>query len=69
MSNDAQQIPTLPLGANEQIPQLGFGVFQVPPKERCRRATATSTRPLRTATRAASARRCTPPASIATRYS
>jgi 2,5-diketo-D-gluconate reductase A len=33
MSNDAEQIPTLPLGANEQIPQLGFGVFQVPPKE------------------------------------
>jgi 2,5-diketo-D-gluconate reductase A len=33
MSNDAQQIPTLALGANEQIPQLGFGVFQVPPKE------------------------------------
>jgi 2,5-diketo-D-gluconate reductase A len=33
MSNDAQQIPALPLGENEQIPQLGFGVFQVPPKE------------------------------------
>jgi 2,5-diketo-D-gluconate reductase A len=33
MSNDAQQIPALALGENEQIPQLGFGVFQVPPKE------------------------------------
>jgi 2,5-diketo-D-gluconate reductase A len=27
------QVPTLALGASEQIPQLGFGVFQVPPKE------------------------------------
>jgi 2,5-diketo-D-gluconate reductase A len=33
MSSPAQQIPTLALGAGEQIPQLGFGVFQVPPKE------------------------------------
>lgn len=33
MSAPADQIPTLALGANEQIPQLGFGVFQVPPKE------------------------------------
>jgi 2,5-diketo-D-gluconate reductase A len=33
MSSQAQQVPTLPLGENEQIPQLGYGVFQVPPKE------------------------------------
>lgn len=26
-------MPRLPLGPNEQIPQLGFGVFQVPAKE------------------------------------
>lgn len=26
-------VPVLPLAPNEQIPQLGFGVFQVPPKE------------------------------------
>ena len=33
MSSQADQIPSLPLGANEQIPQLGFGVFQVPLRE------------------------------------
>jgi 2,5-diketo-D-gluconate reductase A len=33
MSTQADQIPHLPLGPNEQIPQLGFGVFQVPPRE------------------------------------
>lgn len=33
MSSHARQIPTVPLGPGEQIPQLGFGVFQVPPKE------------------------------------
>ena len=33
MSTSAQQTPTLPIAPNEQIPQLGFGVFQVPPKE------------------------------------
>jgi 2,5-diketo-D-gluconate reductase A len=33
MSAPTEHIPTLPLGASEQIPQLGFGVFQVPPKE------------------------------------
>jgi 2,5-diketo-D-gluconate reductase A len=33
MSTHAQQIPQLPLAPEEQIPQLGFGVFQVPPKE------------------------------------
>jgi 2,5-diketo-D-gluconate reductase A len=34
MSSPArQQVPTLTLGAGERIPQLGYGVFQVPPKE------------------------------------
>lgn len=33
MSNDALQVPSLALGKNEQIPQLGFGVFQVPPQQ------------------------------------
>ena len=33
MASNAQQIPTLPLGTAEQIPQLGYGVFQVPRKE------------------------------------
>jgi 2,5-diketo-D-gluconate reductase A len=33
MSSQARQVPTLPLGESEQIPQLGYGVFQVPPKE------------------------------------
>jgi 2,5-diketo-D-gluconate reductase A len=33
MSSPARQIPTLPLGAGERIQQLGYGVFQVPPKE------------------------------------
>ncbi len=33
MESHAQQIPTIELGGGEQIPQLGFGVFQVPPKE------------------------------------
>jgi diketogulonate reductase-like aldo/keto reductase len=33
MSSPTDQIPNLSLGSNEQIPQLGFGVFQVPPKE------------------------------------
>jgi len=33
MSTQADQIPHLPLGPGEQIPQLGFGVFQVPPRE------------------------------------
>jgi 2,5-diketo-D-gluconate reductase A len=33
MSAPTDQIPTLPLGRNERIPQLGFGVFQVPAKE------------------------------------
>jgi 2,5-diketo-D-gluconate reductase A len=33
MTSPTDQVPRLALGANEQIPQLGFGVFQVPPKE------------------------------------
>jgi 2,5-diketo-D-gluconate reductase A len=33
MSAPAQQIPDLEIAPNERIPQLGFGVFQVPPKE------------------------------------
>jgi 2,5-diketo-D-gluconate reductase A len=33
MSGQAQQVPTLQLGESERIPQLGYGVFQVPPKE------------------------------------
>ena len=52
------------------IPQLGFGVFQVPPEQtrrpssrRSRWATATSTPRRCTATRPASARRSRPPAS------
>ena len=33
MSSQSPQIPSLALSPSEQIPQLGFGVFQVPPKE------------------------------------
>lgn len=33
MSAPTSQMPSLPLGPTEQIPQLGFGVFQVPAKE------------------------------------
>jgi len=33
MSAPAQQISQLSIAPNERIPQLGFGVFQVPPKE------------------------------------
>ncbi len=33
MSNPVEQTPKLPIAPSEQIPQLGFGVFQVPPKE------------------------------------
>jgi 2,5-diketo-D-gluconate reductase A len=33
MSTPAQQVPTLALAADERIPQLGFGVFLVPPRE------------------------------------
>ena len=33
MRSSAQEIPTVALGSGEQIPQLGYGVFQIPPKE------------------------------------
>ena len=33
MTTSTDQVPRIPLGANERIPQLGFGVFQVPPRE------------------------------------
>ena len=33
MSAQSDQVPHLPLSANERIPQLGFGVFLVPPRE------------------------------------
>jgi len=33
VSPSSPQIPLVPLRGAEQIPQLGFGVFQVPPKE------------------------------------
>jgi 2,5-diketo-D-gluconate reductase A len=33
MSTTSSRIPQLPLRDGEQIPQLGFGVFQVPPRE------------------------------------
>jgi len=33
MTTTSSQIPQLPLRDGEQIPQLGFGVFQVPPRE------------------------------------
>jgi hypothetical protein len=31
MTSMSEQIPTIPLGGGVEIPQLGFGVFQVPP--------------------------------------
>jgi 2,5-diketo-D-gluconate reductase A len=33
MITSTDQVPRIPLQPGEQIPQLGFGVFQVPPKE------------------------------------
>jgi diketogulonate reductase-like aldo/keto reductase len=33
MSSRVDPIPSLPLSSSEQIPQLGFGVFQIPPRE------------------------------------
>ncbi|HEY2217582.1 MAG TPA: aldo/keto reductase, partial [Solirubrobacteraceae bacterium] len=33
MSTAAEQTPTVPIAPSERIPQLGFGVFLVPPKE------------------------------------
>jgi 2,5-diketo-D-gluconate reductase A len=39
MSFSTSQIPTVALRDGEQIPQLGFGVFQVPPEETAEAAT------------------------------
>jgi 2,5-diketo-D-gluconate reductase A len=33
MTTTSEQIPNIPLPGGETIPQLGFGVFQVPPKQ------------------------------------
>jgi 2,5-diketo-D-gluconate reductase A len=33
MSTSTDQVPQIPLGGGEEIPQLGFGVFQVPPEQ------------------------------------
>jgi 2,5-diketo-D-gluconate reductase A len=33
MSTSTSQVPTVSLGGDVHIPQLGFGVFQVPPRE------------------------------------
>jgi diketogulonate reductase-like aldo/keto reductase len=33
MSHTSATVPTVPLSDGEQIPQLGFGVFQVPPQD------------------------------------
>jgi 2,5-diketo-D-gluconate reductase A len=33
MTMQTSSVPLVPIAPNEQIPQLGFGVFQVPPKE------------------------------------
>ena len=33
MTSPPDQVPRLALAPNEQIPQLGYGVFQVPPKQ------------------------------------
>jgi 2,5-diketo-D-gluconate reductase A len=33
MTTIGEQIPTMPLGRRVEIPQLGFGVFQVPPAD------------------------------------
>ncbi len=33
MSSHTESVPRLPLGGGEEIPQLGFGVFQVPPED------------------------------------
>jgi diketogulonate reductase-like aldo/keto reductase len=32
-SHTTESVPRLPLGGGEEIPQLGFGVFQVPPED------------------------------------
>jgi 2,5-diketo-D-gluconate reductase A len=33
MTSSTQDVPGVPLPGGEQIPQLGFGVFQVPPRD------------------------------------
>ena len=40
MTTQADQVPHIPLRGGSEIPQLGFGVFQVPPEgtDRGRRA-------------------------------
>jgi diketogulonate reductase-like aldo/keto reductase len=39
MTTETNRVPTVRLNDGEQIPQLGFGVFQVPPKETAEVAT------------------------------
>jgi diketogulonate reductase-like aldo/keto reductase len=39
-SSSTSQVPKLQLRGNEEIPQLGFGVFQVPPEDTAEVATA-----------------------------
>ena len=39
MSFSTSQVPTIPLRGDVEIPQLGFGVFQVPPEETAEAAT------------------------------
>jgi 2,5-diketo-D-gluconate reductase A len=39
MSFSTSQVPTIPLRGDIEIPQLGFGVFQVPPEETAEAAT------------------------------
>ncbi len=65
-------VPTLTLNNQTQIPQLGFGVFQIPPEQTADAvtqafgsATGTSTPPRCTATSRRSARPSPPPASRA----
>jgi 2,5-diketo-D-gluconate reductase A len=39
MSTSTSNVPTVRLNDGEEIPQLGFGVFQVPPKDTAEVAT------------------------------
>jgi 2,5-diketo-D-gluconate reductase A len=39
MTSSTSKVPNIPLNDGEQIPQLGFGVFQVPPKDTAEAAT------------------------------
>ena len=36
MSSSTESVPTIPLRGGVEIPQLGFGVFQVPPADTAR---------------------------------